>query len=171
MHIKCIWMWLAVPFFFFSYSCDSSLCCPVCSAVEMPDSRNLIISLEREGPFHFLQTSVKCFPDVLTLSCVSVSFPCRPSLSWRKHTTNKREMRCWTAGWFLIWFDFSRRMAQALQNSLGEVKKRPGRGPRLLSLSYSFFFLPAAWNLCSKDFGLVSPSAWVWSFMFLPLLQ
>lgn len=124
------WVSLAVTFLF-SYLCDSSLCCPVCSVVETRGGFKSIISLKRKEAFHFLQTTVKCLPDVLTLSCV-FHLACLPSLSWRK-THYKQEQNALRGSWLisdLIWL-FS-------ENWLG-IAEVPGGGIKDPTLPFAYF--------------------------------
>lgn len=71
--------------------------------------------------------------------------------------------KCITGQLADFWFDltFLGERVRHCRTAWGRLKKRPNRAHRLLSLCYFFFFLPAAWNLCSEDFRLVSPYAGV----------
>lgn len=72
------------------------------------------------------------------------------------HGANKSKMHYWTDGWFLIWFDCSRKLGLGLAKKPGEVKKRPNCALRWLSFCFSFSFLPTTWSLCSEAFRLAS---------------
>lgn len=167
MYPGCSWLSL----FLFSYLCDSSLCCPVCSVVETRDGFKSIISLKRKEAFHFLQTTVKNAFLMSSLCPVFLIFLVFLLYHDAKHTANRSKMHYGAAGWFLIWFGFFLwELVRHCRSAWGRYK-RPNPPLRLLSHSCSFFFLPATWHLCSEDFRLVSPHAMCWLFTFLPYIK